>query len=130
MGLTELLKGIGERRGGKGEEGEGEEGGGDGEGLTSCDEGGDEGGDEEGREEGREEDMCLDAALVVEGPSLSFIFGDAQLETLLLAVARQCKSVVACRVSPSQKALIVKLHSVCGAKYVYTLRYEKFHTET
>lgn len=48
-------------------------------------------------------------AIVVTGPSLSHILGHTDLEKAFLTVAQTCKSVVACRVSPQQKANIVKL---------------------
>mmetsp|Transcript_9308 Transcript_9308/g.20283 ORF Transcript_9308/g.20283 Transcript_9308/m.20283 type:complete len:1212 (-) Transcript_9308:89-3724(-) len=54
---------------------------------------------------------CL--ALVVSGDSLEYLLehqkGDAVLEKKLLTVARACKVVLACRVSPKQKALIVEM---------------------
>lgn len=48
-------------------------------------------------------------ALIVDGPSLGRIFGDWEMERLLLRVARLCKSVVACRVSPAQKRMLIRL---------------------
>lgn len=48
-------------------------------------------------------------ALIVDGPALAHIFGDGDMERLLLQIATLCKSVVACRVSPAQKRLIVRL---------------------
>jgi len=46
--------------------------------------------------------------LVVDGPSLSLILGTSH-EKLLLELACSCAAVVACRVSPAQKQLIVKM---------------------
>jgi magnesium-transporting ATPase (P-type) len=48
-------------------------------------------------------------ALIVDGETLLKIFGDAESEKLFLSVARICKSVIACRVSPEQKRLMVRL---------------------
>jgi len=48
-------------------------------------------------------------AVVVTGQALSHIIGDKELETAFLTVAKCCKSVIACRVSPQQKATIVKI---------------------
>jgi magnesium-transporting ATPase (P-type) len=51
----------------------------------------------------------VDRALVIEGSALAHFLGDPLLEELLFAVASSCESVIACRVSPKQKALLVKL---------------------
>mmetsp|Transcript_15351 Transcript_15351/g.38040 ORF Transcript_15351/g.38040 Transcript_15351/m.38040 type:complete len:1784 (+) Transcript_15351:307-5658(+) len=48
-------------------------------------------------------------ALVVEGAALSHLLGDLELEELIFNIASQCDAVIACRVSPRQKALLVKL---------------------
>lgn len=48
-------------------------------------------------------------AVVVTGEALRHILGHAKAERQFLTVARLCKSVVACRVSPAQKAEVVKL---------------------
>ena len=49
-------------------------------------------------------------ALVVEGATaLEAILGDADLERRFLRLASTCRAVVACRVSPAQKRLIVQL---------------------
>lgn len=48
-------------------------------------------------------------ALVVEGAALSHLLGNDLLEEIFFAVASQCDSVIACRVSPKQKALLVNL---------------------
>ncbi|RMZ82312.1 hypothetical protein DV738_g1724, partial [Chaetothyriales sp. CBS 135597] len=47
-------------------------------------------------------------ALVIDGRSLTFAL-ESDLEKLFLDLALMCKSVVCCRVSPLQKALVVKL---------------------
>jgi magnesium-transporting ATPase (P-type) len=48
-------------------------------------------------------------ALVVEGAALKHLLGDLELEELIFNIASQCDAVIACRVSPRQKALLVKL---------------------
>ncbi len=48
-------------------------------------------------------------ALIVEGEALKHLLGDGEMEELLFNVASQCDAVIACRVSPQQKALLVKL---------------------
>jgi magnesium-transporting ATPase (P-type) len=48
-------------------------------------------------------------ALIVDGDTLLKIFGDKQLEKLFLQLGRICRSVIACRVSPEQKRLVVRL---------------------
>ncbi len=48
-------------------------------------------------------------AFVIEGSALAYFLDDELLEELLFSVASNCQSVIACRVSPKQKALLVKL---------------------
>lgn len=48
-------------------------------------------------------------ALVIEGAALKHLLGDLELEELVFNIASQCDAVIACRVSPRQKALLVKL---------------------
>merc|ERR1711998_707341 len=48
-------------------------------------------------------------ALVVDGFTLSMIMGDKELEAQFLAISRQCRVVLACRVSPEQKRLLVRM---------------------
>ena len=48
-------------------------------------------------------------ALVIEGAALKHLLGDPLLEEILFAVASSCEAVIACRVSPQQKALLVNL---------------------
>ena len=47
--------------------------------------------------------------LVVEGAALKHLLGDPVLEEMLFAVASCSDSVIACRVSPIQKALLLKM---------------------
>ena len=48
-------------------------------------------------------------ALVIEGAALKHMLGDFELEELLFSIASSCEAVIACRVTPRQKALLVKL---------------------
>ncbi|ODQ83041.1 hypothetical protein BABINDRAFT_159508 [Babjeviella inositovora NRRL Y-12698] len=49
-------------------------------------------------------------AVIVDGAALSIIFsGDEFLRRKFLLLGKQCKAVLCCRVSPAQKALVVKL---------------------
>jgi len=47
--------------------------------------------------------------LVLEGAALKYLLGDPILEEMLFAVASCSDSVIACRVSPIQKALLLKM---------------------
>jgi hypothetical protein len=62
-----------------------------------------------GRESGVAHDLSRPRALVIEGAALAHLLGDSELEELLFAVASCSDSVIACRVSPKQKALLVNL---------------------
>ncbi|WFD34996.1 P-type phospholipid transporter [Malassezia cuniculi] len=48
-------------------------------------------------------------ALVIDGNALTHVFEEEYSRELLLHVASKCRAVVCCRVSPLQKALIVKM---------------------
>jgi magnesium-transporting ATPase (P-type) len=48
-------------------------------------------------------------ALVIEGAALKHLLGDPELEEIIFSVASNCDAVIACRVSPKQKALLVHL---------------------
>lgn len=48
-------------------------------------------------------------ALVIEGAALKHLLGDPELEEIIFSVASSCDAVIACRVSPKQKALLVSL---------------------
>lgn len=48
-------------------------------------------------------------ALIIEGSALTHLFETAELKHSLLQLALLCKSVVCCRVSPLQKALVVEM---------------------
>eukprot|EP01029_Cantina_marsupialis_P011720 TRINITY_DN2602_c0_g2_i3.p1 TRINITY_DN2602_c0_g2~~TRINITY_DN2602_c0_g2_i3.p1 ORF type:complete len:1362 (-),score=419.44 TRINITY_DN2602_c0_g2_i3:1230-5315(-) len=52
---------------------------------------------------------AVDYTLVVSGMALLIIFRDRALQDILLNVGKVCRSVVACRVAPKQKAAVVKL---------------------
>lgn len=56
------------------------------------------------------EDGSLDSslALIIDGHSLSFAL-EPDLEDLFIQLGTRCKAVICCRVSPLQKALVVKL---------------------
>ncbi|KAG0022666.1 hypothetical protein BGZ81_008440 [Podila clonocystis] len=58
-------------------------------------------------------------ALVIDGLALKFALEDRVCKDLLLALACQCTAVICCRVSPLQKAMVVKM--VKDAKQVMTL---------
>ena len=47
-------------------------------------------------------------ALIIDGAALTHILHDSLLSQMLFAVASQCDAVIACRVSPKQKALLVR----------------------
>lgn len=53
-------------------------------------------------------DEELEYAMVIDGKTLALVLED-DIKYLFLAVATQCKSVICCRCSPSQKASVVKL---------------------
>ena len=48
-------------------------------------------------------------ALIITGPALTCILGDPVCQQQLLNIAGACKSVLACRTSPAQKAKIVEM---------------------
>ncbi|KAG0027464.1 hypothetical protein BGZ81_005534 [Podila clonocystis] len=48
-------------------------------------------------------------ALVVNGESLAFVLGNEIFEDMFLKIGTSCHSVICCRVTPLQKALVVKL---------------------
>jgi magnesium-transporting ATPase (P-type) len=47
--------------------------------------------------------------LLIDGDILLQIFGNEMMELLLFNLTQNCKTVLACRLSPEQKRLIVKL---------------------
>jgi len=55
-------------------------------------------------------------AVVIDGDTLTHALSE-DVKPLFLALATQCETVVCCRVSPSQKALTVKLVSVATPDY-------------
>ena len=54
-------------------------------------------------------DLISTLSIVIDGPTLGVILGDSDLEYEFFKLAIYAKSVICCRVSPKQKALIVKL---------------------
>uniref|UniRef100_A0A7S0TB62 Phospholipid-transporting ATPase n=1 Tax=Chrysocystis fragilis TaxID=1411660 RepID=A0A7S0TB62_9STRA len=48
-------------------------------------------------------------ALVIDGEAMANLFGDPALEAIVFGVLSTCGSVIACRVTPKQKAQLVKL---------------------
>eukprot|EP00612_Vaucheria_litorea_P000984 CAMPEP_0171460920 /NCGR_PEP_ID=MMETSP0945-20130129/5593_1 /TAXON_ID=109269 /ORGANISM="Vaucheria litorea, Strain CCMP2940" /LENGTH=1196 /DNA_ID=CAMNT_0011987199 /DNA_START=242 /DNA_END=3832 /DNA_ORIENTATION=+ len=59
---------------------------------------------------GEQATITADAlALIVDGPCLVHILGQDSIQAKFLKIACMCRSVVACRVSPAQKRLIVRL---------------------
>lgn len=53
--------------------------------------------------------LAAPRALVIEGAALKHLLGSPDFEEILFAVASSCDAVIACRVSPRQKALLVNL---------------------
>ena len=49
------------------------------------------------------------SALIITGSALKHVLGDTHMEEILFNLAACSKSVIACRVSPKQKALLVKM---------------------
>ena len=47
-------------------------------------------------------------AVVIDGDTLRYALGP-ELKQLFLSLSTQCETVVCCRVSPAQKAMVVKL---------------------
>mmetsp|Transcript_32658 Transcript_32658/g.37272 ORF Transcript_32658/g.37272 Transcript_32658/m.37272 type:complete len:149 (+) Transcript_32658:1237-1683(+) len=48
-------------------------------------------------------------SIVIDGPTLDVVLGDKETELQFFSFALYAKSVVCCRVSPKQKALVVRL---------------------
>ncbi|KAH3674613.1 hypothetical protein WICMUC_003159 [Wickerhamomyces mucosus] len=49
------------------------------------------------------------SAMIIDGATLTKVFENEALKIKFLILGKQCKSVICCRVSPSQKAQVVKL---------------------
>eukprot|EP00636_Phaeomonas_parva_P016743 CAMPEP_0118850950 /NCGR_PEP_ID=MMETSP1163-20130328/572_1 /TAXON_ID=124430 /ORGANISM="Phaeomonas parva, Strain CCMP2877" /LENGTH=1437 /DNA_ID=CAMNT_0006783195 /DNA_START=226 /DNA_END=4539 /DNA_ORIENTATION=+ len=60
-------------------------------------------------------------ALVLEGPALLHVLNDPALELALFRVLDKCTAVIACRVSPKQKALLVRTVKKCISPTPVTL---------
>lgn len=58
---------------------------------------------------GDAKDILPTLSIVIDGPTLGVILGDQDLEYEFFKLAILAKSVICCRVSPKQKALVVKL---------------------
>eukprot|EP00162_Nutomonas_longa_P015389 comp22295_c0_seq1/m.53328 comp22295_c0_seq1/g.53328 ORF comp22295_c0_seq1/g.53328 comp22295_c0_seq1/m.53328 type:complete len:1167 (-) comp22295_c0_seq1:215-3715(-) len=61
-----------------------------------------------GIEEAKAKEKTNDIGLVIDGAALTFAL-DSECERYMLELALKCKSVICCRVSPIQKALVVRL---------------------
>uniref|UniRef100_A0A7S3JZM0 Phospholipid-transporting ATPase n=1 Tax=Aureoumbra lagunensis TaxID=44058 RepID=A0A7S3JZM0_9STRA len=48
-------------------------------------------------------------ALVIDGEAMTLLFGDRATEMILFSILSKCGSIIACRVTPKQKAQLVKL---------------------
>ena len=66
---------------------------------------------------GGSQDGKGELALIVTGEALEFILADAKLSHLLMDIGRVCDAVIACRVSPSQKANIVAMVHALAKPY-------------
>lgn len=64
---------------------------------------------QEEHEQSNDPNPPAENALVIEGSALVHILGSSEAKEKLLHIAIRCKSVVCCRVSPLQKALVVQL---------------------
>jgi phospholipid-translocating ATPase len=53
--------------------------------------------------------MKAKKSLLVEGESLRMILEEPTLKEAFLKISKDCESVVCCRVTPMQKALVVRL---------------------
>lgn len=60
-------------------------------------------------------------AFIMEGPALVHLLGDPTLERMLFEVMQHCVAVIACRVSPKQKAQLVRLVKQCVSPEPVTL---------
>ena len=60
-------------------------------------------------------------ALVMEGPALLHVLHDEDLELALFHILHECSAVIACRVSPKQKALLVRTVKKCISPTPVTL---------
>ena len=48
-------------------------------------------------------------AVIIDGKALGFVLSDEKLNKMFLTLSLQCDSVICCRVSPKQKALVTEL---------------------
>ena len=61
------------------------------------------------RRRSRAHSSVTDFGFVMEGPALVYVFSNRALQTILFEVMKASTAVIACRVSPKQKAQLVKL---------------------
>ena len=69
--------------------------------------------------------VIRDFAFIMEGPALLHVLGNEALEVLLFETMRACSAVIACRVSPKQKALLVRY--VLGLVHGWRAPLSEFH---
>lgn len=62
------------------------------------------------RKEGATHYYTSGQAIIIDGNSLTMVFDHTVLRDLFLEVSQQCRAVICCRVSPKQKALVVRLY--------------------
>ena len=72
-------------------------------------------GPEQATDSAGSETAPANVALIIDGPSLTAVFNDTKLVKQLLKIACTCRSVLACRVSPKQKQMIVRM-VIIGSK--------------
>lgn len=62
------------------------------------------------QKEGRDNLNARTQSIVIDGRSLSMVFSHHYLQDLFLETSQQCAAVICCRVSPKQKAQVVRLY--------------------
>lgn len=56
--------------------------------------------------------------IIVDGKTLSLILGNVEMEKLFFTIALTASSIICCRVSPAQKAQVVKLSKRYGSSWI------------
>jgi phospholipid-translocating ATPase len=56
--------------------------------------------------------------IVIDGPTLSVILGDKEMEQMFFKIGLTASSVICCRVSPKQKAEVVGLSKRYGSSWI------------